>query len=457
MTVMQSLTEPSENFNRIQAFTHNLTLADLPTAVTETAKLLMLDLIGVLAASTKMQAAKIACDHAANHWASGPDTPSAHLLFDGRPVSLPGFGFAMATRIDNLDAHDGWQPSKGHAGAALFPALCAFAQSEKNVSGPEALAAFIAGYEISYRAAIALHTTVDDYHTSGAWNALGCVAIGARLKNLSPKMYRHALGIAEYHGPRSQMMREIANPTMLHDGTGWGVPTGIYAVLVAEDGFLGAPAATVEFDDAAFAWQDLGEQWLTTQQYIKPYPVCRWVHAAIDAALTLRQQYSLRPDIIKSVEIETFNYSAELYAGVPETSPQAQYSLAWPVAAALTRGHVGVNEILKDSFTDADIVTLTHLTRITVSSEYESAYPEERLANVRITLKDGRTIESGTTQASGGPVPQPSPEEVMDKFHAFAGSALPQLRVDQILTTVMNLDNETTKFNELLELLFSKP
>ena len=29
---------------------------------------------------------------------------------------------------------------------------------------------------------------------------------------------RHALGIAEYHGPRSQMMREIANPSMLHDG-----------------------------------------------------------------------------------------------------------------------------------------------------------------------------------------------------------------------------------------------
>ena len=457
MTVMQSLPEPSEIFNRIQAFTHDLTLADLPAEVPETAKLLILDLMGVMAAGSKMQAANIACDHAFKHWAPGPDAPSARLLFDNRPVSLPGFGFAMATQLDNLDAHDGWQPSKGHAGAALFPALCAFAQGEKTLSGHQALAAFIVGYEIAYRAAVALHATVDDYHTSGAWNALGCVAVGARLRKSNPDIYRHALGIAEYHGPRSQMMREIANPTMLHDGTGWGVPTGIYALLVAEDGFLGAPAATIEFDDAAFAWQDLGDQWLTIQQYIKPYPVCRWVHAAIDAALGLRNEYSLIPDTIESVEIETFNYSAELYNNVPQTSPQAQYSLAWPVAAALARGQVGVNEILEDSFADAAIVKLTHSTRISVSPEYESAYPEERLANVRITLDDGRTLESGTTKASGGPSPQPSAEEVINKFRAFAGPVLSQRRTDQIVAAVMSLDNDGADFKALLELLYSKP
>jgi len=453
MTQMQNIPIPSYNFNRVAAFSQTLNSKDLPPDVTHTAKLLVLDLLGVLAAASKLEAGRIARDHAVNHWAAGPDAASARLLFDGRPSSLPGFGFAMGTQLDNLDAHDGWQPSKGHAGAALFPALCAFAEGSESVSGPEALAAMVVGYEISYRASVALHLTVEDYHTSGAWNALGCAAIGARLRKLNNKQFRDALGIAEYHAPRSQMMREIANPSMLHDGTGWGAPTGIYAVLVAEDGFRGGPAATVEFDDAAFAWLDLGENWLTVQQYIKPYPVCRWVHAPIDAALMLRQQYSLSADMIAAVRIDTFAYSAELSGAVPESTSIAQYSLAWPVAAALCRGRVGVEEILESSFSDTEIMSLTRLTEASVNAGYETSYPDKRLANVIINLKDGRVIESGTTEASGGPDPQPTEEEVVNKFRVFAGSVLPEERVLEIETAVMSLDDAGADFKALLDLL----
>jgi 2-methylcitrate dehydratase PrpD len=114
----------------------------------------------------------------------------------------------------------------------------------------------VMAYEVAARAAVALHTSVTDYHTSGAWNGLGVAALGCRLKGHTAETLRHALGIAEYHGPRSQMMREIANPTMLHDGSGMGALTGMMAVLLAEDGFTGAPAITVE--DEAAIWADLG-------------------------------------------------------------------------------------------------------------------------------------------------------------------------------------------------------
>ena len=41
------------------------------------------------------------------------------------------------------------------------------------MSGAEALMLVTLGYEIAGRAGLALHATVSDYHTSGAWNALG--------------------------------------------------------------------------------------------------------------------------------------------------------------------------------------------------------------------------------------------------------------------------------------------
>ncbi|WP_224380148.1 hypothetical protein [Roseovarius carneus] len=69
-----------------------------------------------------------------------------------------------------------------------------------------------------------MHASVADYHTSGAWNGLGVAALACRLRGADAGVLRHALGIAEYHGPRSQMMREIDNPTMLHDRSGMGVP-----------------------------------------------------------------------------------------------------------------------------------------------------------------------------------------------------------------------------------------
>ncbi len=453
MTAMQSLPQPSPTFGRVAAFVSALDYAALPKGVSRTAALLMLDLIGVLAASSKLDVARIVRDHAARHWAAGDGAPSAALPLDGRRTSLPGLAFATAFQIDNLDAHDGWQPSKGHAGAALFPALCAFAAAAPAVPGREALVAMVLGYEIAYRAAAALHATVADYHTSGAWNALGCAAIGARLRRLPPRAFRDALGIAEYHGPRSQMMREIANPTMLHDGTGWGAPVGVAAVLLAEDGFAGAPAATVEFDDAAFAWADLGHNWLTVQQYIKPYPICRWAHAPIDAALALRTAHGLTAEMIEVVEIATFAYSAELNCAVPVTTSIAQYSLAWPVAAALARGRVTVDEVLAPSFSDPALVALTARIRAVVDPACEAAYPVRRLARLTVRLKDGRRLESGLTEASGGPVPQPTEAEVVAKFRSFAGPVLGDGRTRALETAVLGLGAPDADFGAVLRLL----
>ncbi len=171
MTVMQALKVPSPVFTRVAAFVEELSFARIPAEVRDFAALLVLDLIGVAAAAARLPAARIACDHAVAHWAAGPGAPSARLLFDGRRASLPGAAFAVATALDSLDAHDGWQPSKGHAGAAIFPALVALAESSDAMSGQDALAAMVVGYEIAYRAAAALHATTADYHTSGAWDA----------------------------------------------------------------------------------------------------------------------------------------------------------------------------------------------------------------------------------------------------------------------------------------------
>ena len=229
------------------------------------ASILLLDTPGVAAGAAPLDAGRIARATAVELFAApGNGSGGAPLLFDGRRVSLAGAAFAAATQIDNLDAHDGLNSTKGHIGCAVVPALFAFAARRPNLTGREALHALVVAYEVAARAGVALHRTVDDYHTSGAWNALGVAALGCRLLGAEAGVLRHALGIAEYHGPRSQMMREIANPTMLHDGSGVGALTGVVAALMALRGFEGAPALTVEALEVAPIWARTGRLCATT-------------------------------------------------------------------------------------------------------------------------------------------------------------------------------------------------
>jgi 2-methylcitrate dehydratase PrpD len=247
--------------------------------------------------------------------------------------------------IDSIDAHDGTTPNKGHAGSAVFPALLAVADALRAggqaLSGRDFAVALAVAYEVSYRAGQVQHATCADYHTSGAWTAVGVAAACARLLGCTEEQIRHAAGIGEYHGPRSQMMRCIDFPTMVRDGVGWGAPSGVTAAYLARHGFTGAPALTCEGESAAPHWGDLGLAWRTIEHtHYKPYPCCRWAHPSIDAARELMQIHGLTHDRIKAVRIRTFHYATRLAGHGPRSLDEFTYAIAFPVATMIVRGRM---------------------------------------------------------------------------------------------------------------------
>jgi 2-methylcitrate dehydratase PrpD len=436
-------------------FTLDLRFEDVPGSVVAQAQDLMLDLLGVAAAALATDGARIVHETAATLFqADGPES-SARILFDGRPASAVGAAYAGAAQIDGLDGHDGYAPSKGHIGVAVLPALLAFAETGLPVTGREALACLVLGYEIASRAGLALHASVSDYHTSGAWNALAVAAIGGRLRGLDAERLRQAVGIAEYHGPRSQMMREIDNPSMLHDGSGWGALAGTTAVFLAERGFTGAPAVTVEQEAVAGFWADLGSVWLTAEQYIKPYPVCRWAHAPIDAALMLRRDHGLSGDDVAAVEIATFHESRRLAAGMPDNSARAQYSLAFPVAVALVRGRVGPDEVQGSGLADPAVARLVAKTTVREEDTYNERFPEGRWGDVTLVLKDGRRLGSGAINARGGLDAPLGRAEVTAKFRNFAEPVLGRARAHAIEDAVFALHEADSKLAPLQNLVLT--
>ena len=395
-------------------FVHDLHFEDLSEETVHFAKRCVLDLLGVAAGGTNTELSRIIRNHATSHFGAGGK--SARMLFDGRRVSPAGAALAGGMTIDSLDGHDGQKLTKGHVGCGVFPAALALAEAEGVSDTRELLTSIVIGYELGSRAGIALHRTACDYHTSGAWVAVACAALGARTLGLDATKTREAIGIAEYHGPRSQMMRCIDHPTMVKDGSGWGAMSGVSAAYLAADGFTGAPAITVESDETADLWADLGNRWYIYEQYIKAFPVCRWAQPPLQAVLNLREKHGLSASDVERIEVTTFHQSLRLATRCPETTEQAQYSTSFPTAAGMVRGKVGPEEVSDGAFDDPEILRLSRGMVFTESDEYNDAFPGRRFAHVDLLLKDGTQLTSERTEARGDPEAHLSDDEVRDKF-----------------------------------------
>jgi 2-methylcitrate dehydratase PrpD len=169
------------------------------------------------------------------------------------------------------------------------------------------------------------------------------------------------------------MMREIANPTMLHDGSGMGALTGHDGGSsrrrrlhrrARDHGGGGAPH-----------WADLGQRWTVTENYIKPYPICRWAHAALDATGGLMDAHGLSATDIARVEVKTFAEAAALFPGLPATTSQAQYSLRFALAARIAKGHVGPDEITGPGLADPEVAAMMDRIAIAEDPRHSGRFP----------------------------------------------------------------------------------
>lgn len=425
-------------------FIHALGWSDLSERHRKQIKLALLDLLGVAASGIATRLSKIVRDHTIEEFGG-----SVPMLFDGRTASASGAALAAGMTIDSVDGHDGFNLAKGHIGCPLLAALLPMAESSK-LSGQEFLSSMVMGYEFGARASIAQHGTVPDYHTSGSWGAVTAAASGARLHRLDHDKTCHALGIAEYHGPRSQMMRCIDYPTMVKDGSGWGAMCGVSAVGLAAKGFTGAPAITVE--KAPEYWSDLGDRWYLFEQYFKPYPVCRWAQAPIEGVLALTHQHGLTSDMVERIVVHTFHESVRLATKHPQASDEAQYSTSYPCAVALVRGDVTPSDIGDSALSDPEILRLSTSMEMLEDDHANSVFPATRLARVSLHLKDGRVLEGDWKEPRWDHTAPPSEAELREKFHKFAEPVLGAARATAIESAVDGLDN--TLLSELTKHLY---
>mgnify|MGYP003693777009 CR=1 FL=1 len=294
------------------------------------------------------------------------------------------------------------------------------------------------GYEIATRAGIALHATVPDYHCSGAWNALGCAAVAARLLVFDAARIRQALGVAEYFGPRGQILRACDSPTMVKDGSGWGAHVGVTAALLARDGFTGAPALTVERDDArALLGRSRQRAGASASSTSRRIPVCRWAQPAVEAALAAaaRRTRFAADDVAAHFDrqLSRSDRAGSACAMADDDRGGAIQPAVSRRGSARLRGHRraarSASPKLADPRVDAAAASDDAVPTMRV---FRAAFPPSAGRACASTLTDGRTFVSEPARARGNPENPLADDELRRKYLAYAEPVLGAARAARI-------------------------
>jgi len=432
----------------------------LPSGARRAAQLALLDTLGAALAGTLTPVGGIAAEFARTCWPG----QSATILHGATRSSAVGAAFANSYAANAIDIDDCALYTRGHPGAQIVPTALALAEA-KALGGAETLTAVVVGYEIAHRAARIWHATHDVYQACGSWGSVACSAVASHLLRLHAKQTTHALGIADYHAPNLPMMRDIDHPAMVKHGVGWGAMTGILSAQLANAGFTGIPSL-FHFEDYQDWITDIGDRYLIVDGLAwKRYACCAWNHAIISAAGRLVEDHGFHADDITEIRVETFHEARRLGTDLPTTTEEAQFSLAWPVAAYIVDGELGPSQMLEPALRREDIRELAQRISVVESEELNRLYqlasagdPDGRYASkVTIDLRDGRSFVSDYVE---GDINYPQDiwdaESLESKFRWLASHVLAERQVEQCIELLRGF-GDLPDVRALTDVLAQKP
>ena len=423
----------------------------LPSAVVERTRYLLLDLAGNIvrgrtAESTPALMSAIEL--------IGLGRGETAVLGDARRYAPAGAALAAGVFAHSLDFDDTHAQSTLHPGAPVIAAALTAAQMSW-ATGATLIAAIVAGYEVTCRIGLAL-PAADHYrrgfHPTATCGAFGAAVAAGRIFGLSDKAMISALGIA--------LSQTAGSLQFLADGAwtkrfqvGWAAMSGLTAASLAAAGYRGPGDALdgthgflrsyAPAPQPARAIEDLGVVFELMATAIKPYPSCRYGHAGIDAALTLRKRHGLKPEQIESV---TYGLSRAgmLLVGAPadrkanpENIVDAQFSGPFVIASALAAGRVQLDSY--ERLHDPLIRQLMSRIRCVHSEEIEAHYPKNMSGALRIRAH-GDSFEETVIVPSGEPSNMLTEAALLGKFSQLVEPLLGTRQTTQLAADILHVD-----------------
>jgi 2-methylcitrate dehydratase PrpD len=438
-------------------FASEVRLEGIPAPVIERAKLHMLDAIGVgLASSVEDFAPRII--GALQGMGGEGDYP---VIGSAARLPIRDAVLANGAMVHGIDFDDTHSAGVLHASSSALPMALAAGQSIGG-SGRDVLLAYLICVETASRVAIAAKGGfhINGFHPTGMVAPFGAVLGVGRLWGLTAAQLAHAQGVVLSMASGSfEFIEDGAWNKRLH--AGWAVGAAMTACAMARNGFIGARRAyegryglfnsylgKADAADLPACTAGLGSEWEMLNVAIKPYPVCHYNHAFLDATLALREAHGIRPEDVESITTlickDQIGIVCEPQANKrrPKNPYDARFSLPFALGAALVYGRLTMDEIAEHAINDPRVLALCD--RTSYSFDPESGFPKHYSGAVEIKLKDGRTLKQ-REQINRGSRDKPlSRADIVEKFRATAARALQAHKVEQLIEDTLALEGASS-------------
>jgi len=425
----------------------------LPATAVEEAKSCLLDTAGCCFYGTQLEWSQIVHRYAqefssAHH--NGATVMGFNTRSDPRHAALVNGTLAHSFELD--DVHD---EGLVHPGATVIPAALAAAEAV-GASGADLITAIVAGYEVIARIGMAAGGShnLRGFHPTATHGTLGAAAAAAKLMCEGEDVVLRALGIAaSFASGLMQFSKETAPGggmvKRLHAGR--AAENGVVAALLANQGLtsvelplegdFGYLKATSDDVRPERISDRLGDGYEILRVTRKPYPCCRFLHAAIDAILDLRSEYNLDSDTVASVDVGVSRRVLEGNSSYdPESVMAAQYMMPFNVAAALVDeiGDPRIYEKLDPR--SSPIQVFARNVRLHHDARMEEIFPLQFGAALTLRLSDGTQLSRVVTEPKGSPVNPLTSDEITAKFMRLASSTCTSQDAERIARDIGALE-----------------
>lgn len=423
------------------------------------AKFCLLDYLGVTIAGASLLKDKEAKLYTLLH----DEQTEGIIIGTSRRNSLQNAIFLNGLNSHFLELDDGIRYGVIHPGAPLFSALIPIAASH-SISWHSFLTGIIIGYETSIRIA----SSIQPYHYSAGYHpsATCCplgVAVGLGVMMQLPlNVIKNAFSCAAISaGGSLKVLEDISELKIFNVGR--AAKLAYLSIVMAQAGFLGPQEPLLgdtgflkmmatHFDEKELH-RPVKEEFYINKTYIKPYASCRHTHAAIEAAIRLRDLYSISLSEIESLQVITYSGVIGKHDGheiYGEAS--AKMSIPYCVSIALATGRADMTVFEEPYISDKTILALTRIVEVVSDDYLSSLVPHKRAAIVRIKTKENIEYEEKVEYPKGEPENQMSQIELYAKFKSLINVAgVSEKRADEIISVIF--DHEEINLKKLFNLL----
>ncbi len=429
-------------------------LEKIPTFVIGRIQSLILDLIG----AGLLGSSEISSQAIVRTILQDRSIPQATIFGVGRVTSMSAAALANGTIAHALELDDDHRQGTVHPGAVVVPAALASAEAA-NIDGQSFLRAVVMGYEITCRAGEAFlgKQYYQGFHPTSTCGVFGAAVASGIALNLNYKQFVNALGIAGTQAFGLGEWRSDGSWTKrLHPGR--AAQSGIFASQLAKEGFTG-PASIFEGKDGflkAFSYnqifdknaliRNLGHDFSAGKTAFKPYPGCRFTHAAIDLGIEISRGGKIRLSDVIEIVVRIYKTDILNYLNRPPSVVMARFSLPYLLATALVKGSVTLDDLTQDSILDSDVLMLSDKIRVIEDEEFTNRYPDTYPTEIKLRLSSGEWITYFRDFPSGDPEaleyvndPEMFKTEIEKKFRSLLKTNVYSSKIDSIIRSVDNL------------------